>query len=84
MNRDDLEAASKLIKDEFQRFGLTVHRGDKRSNETSKTEAMFFPAAGYTPKTVPTADRKRKARFDHSKTELLEKVEARNRAMVEF
>ena len=44
LNREDLEKAAKLIKAHFRRFGFTVHCGDTRTNEKSKTEAMFIPA----------------------------------------
>jgi hypothetical protein len=38
-------AASKLIVSHFRRFGLTIHTGSKR-NEDSKTEAIHFPRPG--------------------------------------
>ena len=56
LSRADLEAASKLIKDHFRRFGLTVHCGDKRNNETSKTEAMFIAPQGYETQPEDIAD----------------------------
>ena len=43
LNRENIERASRLIMKHFKRFGLTVHSGDKRSNESSKTEAMHIP-----------------------------------------
>jgi hypothetical protein len=52
LNREDLINASKLIVSHFRRFGLTVHTGVKSSKESSKTEAMHFPA----PKQEQTAN----------------------------
>ena len=46
LNRQDLQTASSLITTHFRRFGLTVHCGDRRTNEPSKTEAMHIPAPG--------------------------------------
>jgi hypothetical protein len=46
LNRQDLQTASSLITTHFQRFGLTVHCGNHRTNEPSKTEAMHIPAPG--------------------------------------
>lgn len=46
LNRQDLEKASSLITTHFRRFGLTVHCGDRRTKEPSKTEAMHIPAPG--------------------------------------
>jgi len=43
LNREDTEQASKLIMSHFKRFGLTVHSGNKTTNEPSKTEAMHIP-----------------------------------------
>jgi exonuclease III len=43
LNRENIERASKLIMKHFKRFGLTVHSGNKRTNENSKTEAMHIP-----------------------------------------
>ena len=43
LNREDLEQAAKLIKSHFKRYGLSVHCGDKRRNERSKTEVMHIP-----------------------------------------
>jgi hypothetical protein len=43
LNRENIERASKLIMKHFKRFGLTVHSGDERTNESSKTEAMHIP-----------------------------------------
>jgi hypothetical protein len=43
LNSENIERASKLIMKHFKRFGLTVHSGDKRTNESSKTEAMHIP-----------------------------------------
>ena len=56
LSRGDLEAASKLIKTHFRRFGLTVHSGDKRNKESSKTEAMFIAPQGYETKEEDIAD----------------------------
>jgi hypothetical protein len=36
-NRQDIEKASTLILYHFNRFGLTVHSGDRTNNEKSKT-----------------------------------------------
>ena len=43
MNRENIERMSRLIMKHFKRFGLTVHSRDKRTNESSKTEAMHIP-----------------------------------------
>ena len=57
LNRADLEAASKLVKKHFRRFGLTIHCGDKRINGgKSKTEIMFIPGRNVTPLPDETAD----------------------------
>ena len=40
----------------FRRFGLTVHCGDKRNDEKSKTEAMHFPAPRQQSTNDDTAD----------------------------
>jgi len=39
LSRKDIEEASRLIKDYFTHFGLTIHCGDKRNDGNSKTEA---------------------------------------------
>jgi Reverse transcriptase (RNA-dependent DNA polymerase) len=46
LNRKDIEKASPMIVHHFSRFGLTVHYGDKRNDEKSKTEAMYIPRPG--------------------------------------
>jgi hypothetical protein len=46
MNQNDIEQASPTIIKHFNHFGLTVHHGDKRTNETSKTEAMHIAKPG--------------------------------------
>ena len=56
LSRQDLEKASSLITTHFRRFGLTVHCGDRRTNEPSKTEAMHIPAPGQTPTENDTAN----------------------------
>ena len=56
LNRHDLETASSLIATHFRRFGLTVHCGDRRNNEPSKTEAMHIPAPGQVSTENDTAD----------------------------
>ena len=56
MNRKDLEEASKLIKSHFRRFGLSIHCGDKRKNEKSKTEVMHIPTPGKTSTPEETED----------------------------
>jgi hypothetical protein len=43
MNRENVERASRLIMSHFKRFGLTVHSGNKATEESSKTEAMHIP-----------------------------------------
>jgi hypothetical protein len=43
LNRENIERASRLIMKHFKRFGLTMHSGDKRTNKSSKTEAMHIP-----------------------------------------
>ncbi len=52
LNRSDATEASKLIVSHFRRFGLTVHAGVRNTEESSKTEAMYFPA----PLKEPAAD----------------------------
>lgn len=53
LTRADLECGARLLKSHLLRFGLVMHcgRADDEGNvvATSKTEAMFFPAAGTTP-----------------------------------
>lgn len=56
LNREDLEKVSRLIQTHFRRFGLTVHCGDKRNNEDSKTEALFIPTANHKPEPDETND----------------------------
>ena len=57
LSREDVEAAAKLIKSHFRRFGLTVHSGDKRdAKPESKTEAMFIPGHGCETTAEETAD----------------------------
>jgi hypothetical protein len=46
LNQQDLQTASSLITTHFRRFGLTVHCGDHRTNQPSKTAAMHIPAPG--------------------------------------
>jgi len=46
MNRADLEAAARLVKTHFRRFGLTVHCGDTRNVGGPKTEIMFIRGKG--------------------------------------
>jgi hypothetical protein len=56
LNRLDLERASKLIVSHYQRFGLTVHRGDNRdAKPESKTEMMFIPGYGQSATPADTA-----------------------------
>jgi hypothetical protein len=43
LSRENIEQASKLIMSHFKHFGLTVHSGDKRTKNPSKTEAMHNP-----------------------------------------
>lgn len=38
----DIKDTLKLVKSEFNYFGLTLHCGDKKKDGNSKTEAMFF------------------------------------------
>ena len=56
LSRKDIEEGAKLIQSHFARFGLTVHCGDKRTGADSKTEAMFFPAAGKKATDADTTD----------------------------
>ena len=56
LNRQDLQTASSLITTHFRKFGLTVHCGDRRTNEPSKTEAMHIPAPGQKSTENDTAD----------------------------
>jgi hypothetical protein len=42
LKRSDLDKVAKLIASHFRRFGLTIHTGSRRANETSKTEDMRF------------------------------------------
>ena len=46
LSQKDIEDASKLIKSQFTRFGLTVHCGDRRNDGKSKTEAILIPPPG--------------------------------------
>ena len=52
-SRADLELGTRLLKQHLERFGLVMHCGTMKPDGTpakkSKTEAMFYPAAGYTP-----------------------------------
>jgi hypothetical protein len=43
LNRENIERASKLIMSHFKCFGLTVHSGDKSTNEPLKMEAIHIP-----------------------------------------
>jgi hypothetical protein len=52
LDRSDVLEALKLIVSHFQRFGLTVHAEVRNTEESSKTEAMHFPA----PSKEPTAN----------------------------
>ena len=56
LSRKDVVDGAKLVQAHFARFGLTVHCGDKRTGADSKTEAMFFPAAGKKATDADTAD----------------------------
>jgi hypothetical protein len=56
LNRKDIEEASALILQHFNRFGLTVHCGDRNNNEKSKTEAMHIPKPGTTSSTEAIND----------------------------
>ena len=56
LNKQDAQAAIKLIDSHFKRFGLTVHTGNKEKNVTSKTEFTFIPAPGHAPTDTDTAD----------------------------
>jgi hypothetical protein len=47
-SRQDIEKVSILILNHFNRFGLTVHCGDRNNKEKSKTEAMHIPRSGET------------------------------------
>jgi Reverse transcriptase (RNA-dependent DNA polymerase) len=46
LNRKDIEEASKLLLQHFDRFGYTVHCDDRNNNEKSKTEVMHIPKPG--------------------------------------
>lgn len=39
-NRRDVETASKLINDDFQRLGLKIHCGDKGNKESSNVRSL--------------------------------------------
>ena len=56
LTRNDIERGGKLIQSHFKEFGLTVHAGNKLTEDKSKTEAMFFPGAGKESTTDEEAD----------------------------
>ena len=56
LNRDDAIEAMMLIATHFKRFGLTIHTGNKRKNEKSKTELIFIPAPGHSHNPSDTED----------------------------
>ena len=51
-----MEKGSKIIVKHFQRFGLTVHFGNNKKEEPSKTEIMFLPKPNNEPDPTKTND----------------------------
>jgi hypothetical protein len=43
LNRENTERALKLIMSHLECFGLTIHSRDKKTNEPTKTDAMYIP-----------------------------------------
>jgi hypothetical protein len=65
----DLELGARLLKQHLTRFGLVMHCGKMSPDgviaETSKTEAVCYPQAGYTPTPNEATTRRSQGRVRH-------------------